>query len=89
MADLTIIWVGGAVTRVTSRLNRVGQHRRVAPAKVLDLVRRLGPHYNNEQIAFILNAKRLRTGQDNAFTASGRRRAGGPMVKLPEPGGRG
>ena len=69
VADLIIIWVGGAVTRVTSRLNRVGQHRRVAPAKVLDLVRRLGPHYNNEQIAFILNAKRLPTGQDNAFTA--------------------
>jgi excisionase family DNA binding protein len=67
-ADLTIIWVGGAVTHLTSRLNRVGHHRRVAPAKVLDLVRKLGPHYSNEQIAFILNAKRLRTGQGNSFT---------------------
>jgi DNA invertase Pin-like site-specific DNA recombinase len=69
VADLTIIWVSGAVTHLTSRLNRVGQHRRVAPAKVLDLVRQLGPHYDNEQIAFILNARRLRTGQNNAFTA--------------------
>jgi excisionase family DNA binding protein len=67
-AELTIIWVGGAVTHLTSRLNRVGHHRRVAPAKVLDLVRKLGPHYSNEQIAFILNAKRLRTGQGNSFT---------------------
>jgi excisionase family DNA binding protein len=69
VADLTIVWVGGAVSQLTSRLNRVGQHRRVAPAKVQDLLRRLGPHYTDEQIAFILNAKHLRTGQDNTFTA--------------------
>ena len=69
VADLTIVWVGGAVTQLTSRLNRVGQHRRVAPAKVLDLLRRLGPHYTDEQIAFILNAKHLCTGQGNTFTA--------------------
>jgi excisionase family DNA binding protein len=69
IADLTIVWLGGAVTQVTSRLNRVGQHRRVAPARVLDLVRRLGPHYSNEQIASILNARHLRTGQGNTFTA--------------------
>jgi hypothetical protein len=69
IADLTIVWVGGAVTHLTSRLNRVGQHRRVAPAKALDLLGRLGPHYTDEQIAFILNAKHLRTGQGNTFTA--------------------
>ena len=42
----------------------------MAPTKVLDLVQRLAPHYSNEQIAFILNAKRLRTGQGNSFTPS-------------------
>jgi hypothetical protein len=69
VADLTIVWVGGSVTRLTSRLNRVGQHRRVASSTVLDLMRHLGPHYTDEQIAFMLNAKRYRTGQGNAFTA--------------------
>jgi DNA invertase Pin-like site-specific DNA recombinase len=87
IADLTVVWVGGATTRLTSRLNRVGQHQRVAPAKVLDLMRHLGPHYTNEQIAFILNAKHLRTGQGNTFTAHRvaplRARLGIPS---PEPG---
>jgi hypothetical protein len=51
------------------KLNRTGQHHRAAPDQVLDLVRRLAPHYRNEQIAFILNAKHLSTGQGNTFTA--------------------
>jgi hypothetical protein len=48
VAELAIIWVGGAVSHLTSRLNRVGHHQRMAPAKVLELVRKLGPHYSNE-----------------------------------------
>jgi DNA invertase Pin-like site-specific DNA recombinase len=69
VADLTVIWVGGAATQLTSRLNKVGEHRRVTPEQVVDFVRRLAPHHSNEQIAFILNAKQLRTGTGNTFTA--------------------
>jgi excisionase family DNA binding protein len=69
LAEITILWVGGATTRLTSRLNRTGEHYRAASETVLDYVRRLGPHYGDEQIAFILNTKRLHTGQGNSFTA--------------------
>lgn len=87
MADVTIVWVGGAATRLTSKLNRTGQHHRAAAGQVLDLVRRLAPHYTNEQIALILNAKHLRTGQGNSFTAgrvaSLRLRLGIPSPQVP------
>ena len=87
MADLTVVWAGGAATRLTSKLNRTGQHYRAAPEEVLDLVRRLAPHYTNEQIALILNSKRLRTGHDNAFTAQRvarlRLRLGIPTPEVP------
>jgi hypothetical protein len=68
MADLTIRWAGGASTRLTSPLNRTGVHSRVTSEEVSDLLRRLAPHYTNEQIAFTLNAKHLRTGTGKTFT---------------------
>ncbi len=69
VAEFTIVWAGGTATRLTSKLNRTGEHHRITAAQILDLVRRLAPDYSNEQIACILNRKHLRTGQDNAFTA--------------------
>lgn len=68
-ADVTVVWTGGAATKLTSKLNRTGEHHRATSGDVLDFVRRLAPQYTNEQIAFILNAKHLRTGQGNTFTA--------------------
>jgi len=70
VADLTIRWVGGASTRLTSPLNHTGGHRYVTSKEVATLVRQLAPHYTDEQIAFMLNAKRLRTGKGNSFTRS-------------------
>jgi hypothetical protein len=70
VAELTILWAGGAATRQSMRMYRIGERRNVTPEVVLDLVRCLGPHYTDEQIAFTLNRKRLRTGQGNTFTAS-------------------
>jgi DNA invertase Pin-like site-specific DNA recombinase len=67
-AEVTVAWVGGASTTLTSRLNRTGEHQRVTSEKVIDLVRRLAPGHTNDQIAFILNSKRLRTGHGNSFT---------------------
>jgi DNA invertase Pin-like site-specific DNA recombinase len=68
-ADVTVVWAGGAATKLTAKLNRTGEHHRTTAEDVLDFVRRLAPQYTNEQIAFILNAKHLRTGQGNTFTA--------------------
>src|SRR6266851_3299555 len=70
MADLTILWVGGAATRRSVRMYRIGERQNVTSDVVLDLVRRMAPHYTDEQIAFFLNRKRLRTGAGNSFTTS-------------------
>ncbi len=67
VADVTIRWVGGASTRLTSPLNRSGKHRYVTSEEVLTLVRQLAPHYTNEQIAFMLNSKRLQTATGKSF----------------------
>ncbi len=88
-AEVTVVWAGGAATRLTAKLNRTGEHHRVATDDVLDFVRRLAPQYTNEQIAFILNGKHLRTGQGNSFTArrvaSLRLRLGIPSPRVTTP----
>ena len=70
IAELTILWVGGAATRQSMRMYRTGERKNVTSEVVLDLVRRLAEHYTDEQIAFFLNRKRLRTGAGNSFTTS-------------------
>ncbi len=70
VAHLTIRWTGGASTKLTSRLNHTGGHRYVTGEQVNDLVRRVAPYYTDEQIAFMLNAKHLRTGRGNSFTSA-------------------
>jgi len=42
----------------------------VTSKQVNDLVRRVAPYYTDEQIAFMLNAKHLRTGRNNSFTTA-------------------
>ena len=70
VADLTIRWAGGASTRLTSPLNRSGRHRYVTSAEVNKLVTHVAPYYSDEQIAFMLNAKHLRTARGNSFTSA-------------------
>lgn len=70
LADLTIRWIGGASTKLTSRLNHVGGHRYITGEEVNDLVRQVAPYYTDEQIAFMLNNKHLRTGRGNSFTTA-------------------
>ena len=62
VADVTIRWAGGASTKLASPLNHVGGQRFVTSGQVNELVRRLAHHYTDEQIAFMLNMKHLRTG---------------------------
>jgi transposase len=68
VADLTICWAGGASTKLSSSLNHAGGHRHATSGQVNDLVRRLALYYTDEQIAFMLNTKHLRTGYGNSFT---------------------
>jgi DNA invertase Pin-like site-specific DNA recombinase len=70
VADLTIRWAGGASTKLMSPLNRTGGHRYVTSEQVNELVRQLAPYYSDEQIAFMLNMKHLRTGRGNSFTTA-------------------
>lgn len=68
-ADVTIVWAGGATTRLTSKLNRTGEHHRVTSAEVINLVQRLVPDHTDEQVAFVLNRKRLLTAHGKTFNA--------------------
>ena len=68
VADVTIRWTGGASTKLSSALNHVGGHRHATSRQVNDLIRQLAPYYTDEQIAFMLNMKHLRTGFGNSFT---------------------
>lgn len=68
IADLNVIWVGGASTRLASKLKPAPGPRRKTSNEVLNLVRRLAPYHSDEQIAFILNREHLVTGHDNSFT---------------------
>jgi excisionase family DNA binding protein len=70
VAELTIHWSGGASTKLTSPLNRTGGHRYVTSQQVNELVRQVAPYYTDEQIAFMLNMKHLRTGRGNSFTTA-------------------
>jgi excisionase family DNA binding protein len=70
VADLTIRWAGGASTKLTSPLNHTGGHRYVTSDQVNELIRQVAPYYADEQIAFMLNMKHLRTGHGNSFTAA-------------------
>ncbi|MBV9898362.1 MAG: helix-turn-helix domain-containing protein [Chloroflexi bacterium] len=49
-------------------MNHVGGQRFVTSGQVNELVRRLAHHYTDEQIAFMLNMKHLRTGAGLSFT---------------------
>jgi len=70
VADLTIRWTGGASTKLTSPLNRTGGHRYVTSQQVNEMLRQVAPYYTDEQIAFMLNMKHLRTGRGNSFTTA-------------------
>lgn len=70
VAELTVRWVGGASTKLTTPLNRTGAHRYVTSEEVVALLRQLAPHYTNEQIAFMLNSKRLQTATGKSFNTA-------------------
>jgi DNA invertase Pin-like site-specific DNA recombinase len=69
LAELRVVWEGGAVTEHTVTLPRTGSHTRCTDQDTIALVRRLAEQYPDKQIAAILARQRRRTGKGNQFTA--------------------
>ncbi|HUY25697.1 MAG TPA: helix-turn-helix domain-containing protein, partial [Candidatus Saccharimonadales bacterium] len=66
VAEVTIVWAGGATSQLTSRVNRVGESH-ATPEAVLEMVRQLAPRFTNDQIARIFNSQHLHTGRGQTF----------------------
>ena len=69
VADLWVVWDGGAVTEHSVPLQRTGSHTRCTDQDTIALVRQLAKRYPDKQIAAILARQGRRTGAGNAFTA--------------------
>ena len=68
IAELRIIWQGGAVTDVAMPMNKPGRHLRVTNEDTIALVRRLAQHYDDRTIAAILSKQKRRTATGLPFT---------------------
>jgi excisionase family DNA binding protein len=68
IAELRIIWQGGAVTEASMPMNKPGGRLRVTDEDTIALVRRLAQHYNDQTIAAILAKQKRRTATGLPFT---------------------
>ncbi len=69
VADLRIVWQGGAITEVSMPMNKPGGHLRVTGEDTIALVQRLAEHYNDQAIAAAILAKqKRRTATGLTFT---------------------
>jgi excisionase family DNA binding protein len=68
VAELRIIWQGGAVTDVSMPMTKPGRRLRVTDEKTIALVRRLAQHCDDRMIAAILAKQRRRTATGLSFT---------------------
>ena len=68
VADLRILWQGGAVTDVSMQMTKPGGHLRVTDEDTIALVRRLAQHYDDRAIAAILAKQKRRTATGLPFT---------------------
>jgi excisionase family DNA binding protein len=89
IAEVTIIWQGGATSTGTIQMNRPGAgHDHTLPDDTAELIGRLAQHYDDSTIAHILAQQRRATGTGLRWTktrvASQRFRLGIPAYK-PDP----
>ena len=70
VAELTIVWEGGATSHLTSPLNRTGQHRFVTDTSTVELIRQLAQRYPDDMIARVLIRQGRHTAQGLPFTAA-------------------
>jgi excisionase family DNA binding protein len=68
IADLRIIWQGGALTELAMPMTKKGSHTRTTGEDTVALVRRLAAHYDDTTIAQILSKQRRRTGTGLTWT---------------------
>jgi DNA invertase Pin-like site-specific DNA recombinase/predicted DNA-binding transcriptional regulator AlpA/biotin operon repressor len=61
IAELRIIWQGGANTELSMPMTNCGDHTRTTSEDTLALVRRLAAHYDDTTIALILSKQHRRT----------------------------
>jgi hypothetical protein len=89
VAEVTIVWQGGATSTGTIQMNRPGAgHDNTLPDDTAELIGRLARHYDDSTIAHILAQQRRTTGTGLRWTktrvASQRFRLGIPAYK-PDP----
>jgi DNA invertase Pin-like site-specific DNA recombinase/predicted DNA-binding transcriptional regulator AlpA len=68
IADLQIVWQGGATTELSMPMNTAGGHLRATDEETLTLVRRLAQHYDDRTIAVILAKQKRRTATGLTWT---------------------
>src|SRR5207245_5987747 len=91
IAEVEILWEGGARSELSVRLIRRGGESMRTDETTIELIRRLAVHHPDRQIAAIVNRQSRRTGTGLPFTAtrvqSARQRAGIPVAPPPDPDG--
>lgn len=91
IAEVEILWEGGARSTLTVRLIRRGGESLRTDEDTIELIGRLAVHHPDHQIAAILNRQGRRTGTGLPFTATRvkgvRQRAGVPAAPPPDPDG--
>jgi DNA invertase Pin-like site-specific DNA recombinase len=68
IADLRIVWQGGAITELSMPMNTAGGHLHATDEETLTLVRRLAQHYDDRTIAVILAKQKRRTATGLTWT---------------------
>jgi hypothetical protein len=68
VADLRIIWQGGAVTELSMAMTKKGAHTRTTSEDTVQLVRRLAGHYDDKTIALVLSKQHRRTSTGLTWT---------------------
>jgi excisionase family DNA binding protein len=89
LAELELVWEGGARSELQVRLNRRGPERHRTDEDTVELIRRLARHHTDRQIAAILSKQGRRTGTGLPFTEPRvryvRHAAGIPAAPPPDP----
>lgn len=68
VADLRIVWQGGASTQLSMAMNKSGGRVQVTDEETVALVRRLAEHYDDRSIAAILAKQKRRTATGLSWT---------------------
>jgi excisionase family DNA binding protein len=91
LAELELVWEGGARSELQVRLNRRGPERHRTDEDTIALIRRLAQHHTDRQIAAILSKQGRRTGTGLPFTEPRvryvRHAASIPAAPPPDPDG--